>query len=138
MKRRLRCGINNQAKTAMFVFMLAMLLLFIPSIASAYTVEVKNNTDARVWVTLYVSWLVVSSHFGTASIEPGQSYTFHTGAKCPALFEGWANPPSGGGAEILRAGCAGLTEGTTVGGTCCWNIKFQVTYEAGIYHFRRQ
>jgi hypothetical protein len=127
--------INKRTKMVMFVFMLAALLLFGPSIVSAYTVEIRNNTNARVSVTLYVSYLFWQKSFGTVTIEPWQSYTFHTGARCPGLLEGWANPPDGAGAEIPKAGCAGLTEGKTVGGTCCWNLKFEVRYISGIYHF---
>jgi hypothetical protein len=137
MKHRLRHGINKDTKTVMFVFMLAALLLFSPCIASAYTVEIKNTTSGTVAVDLYTSGFFVEKHFGLAQIEPGQSYTFHTSAKCPSSLTGIARTSAGWWIELPNMGCAGLSEGNRAGGICCWDSKWQVIYQSGLYHFKK-
>ncbi|MEE9910244.1 MAG: hypothetical protein K4571_00845 [Deltaproteobacteria bacterium] len=137
MKRCLKRGVNESTKAVMFVFILAALLLFSPYIASAYTVQVTNTTNGRVNVNLYTSRFIGNTLFESVHIEPGQSYTFHTQAKCPCKLSGAAQTPDRWWALILDIGCAGLLEGDRAGGICCWDLRFQVIYQDGIYRFKK-
>lgn len=126
------------ARPLLIVFtMLAALLLFSPSIVNAYDVQIQNSTDVEITVALYISGLFFAKQFEQVNIGARQSYTFHTGAICSAYLLGTASTGNGL-VDILPIGCAGLIEGNTAGGICCFDINFSVQIINGIYRFVKQ
>ena len=119
-------------------FFMAM-LVSMPSTAGAYSVQVVNESGAGdADVTLWISYLLAAKTFATARIPNGQSHTFSTKAKCPGMLSGNIATPDGGWVTIPKMGCAGLIEGNSACGTCCFNIKFKIQRGSdGAYHFKK-
>jgi len=104
------------------LFALALLVLWVdPAPASGgvdWKVKVTNPTNLACEVYLYVSPEGLDEH---KRIEPGSSYTFATGSKCPLSLDGYMY----GVQEWMGKTCINGS-GYPACGAACWNSEFKV------------
>ncbi len=96
-----------------------------------YKTTITNQTNVRIPVQLYTYRLMVYSE-EYVWIEPGESYTYETGAWCPIGFEGesWGDSPGMVHGYFIDTDCRG---NQTVGKekwlwVCCRSAQFAIQW----------
>ena len=99
-----------------------------------YKVKVQNPTNYKVKVWAYVRLVNLSEKHTSSGvvINPGETYTFETGAKCPTGIEGQIYA-DGKWLKMKSMDCLGGDHNyeTSVMSTCCWDISARVCQKAG-------
>jgi hypothetical protein len=93
-----------------------------------WKMTVSNPTKYTVRVSAYkVGITLMNELIGEMTISPGGSYTFETGAKCPAGFSGYISI-GGNWLKLKDVNCLGqdLSSQSNNAATCCWDISFKV------------
>lgn len=73
----------------LMVVIVSLLLLSSVSVANAWRVTVRNDTNYNCSVRLYTDHFFQCYKTDKERITPVSSYTFDTGAWCPQSLEGW-------------------------------------------------
>lgn len=132
---------TNKTKCTLTVlcFMLIMSGLIIGRDAYAggginWKFKVQNPTDNKVKVWVFVRLANLSEKLTATGvvINPGGTYTFETGDKCPTGIEGQIYA-DGKWLKMKSMDCLGGDHDyeTSVASTCCWNISARVCQKAG-------
>jgi len=107
---------------------LVILLLFLSATtAEAYEVTITNDSAYTCQISVWTMHLFFSQNEGTATLQPGQSHTWQTGAWCPSGFSGDILGPQGW-RNLQMTNCLGNNCSSSTGfmATCCWNLNYKI------------
>jgi len=131
-------------KSLSFLTKLALVILLLvlsATTAEAYEVTITNDSAYTCQVSVWTMHLFFSQNEGTATLQPGQSHTWQTGAWCPSGFSGDILGPQGW-RNLQMTNCLGNNCSSSTGfmATCCWNLNYKICKKTPdyIYGFCKQ
>ncbi len=102
------------------------------SLSFAWDVTVSNATELVAKVEGHVDHVFWTSGMGEQTIQPGGSYTWHSGSWCPDGLSGEIRDSAGNWRKIQETSCLGHKCSHDSWTSCCWNLNFKVCRKAGI------
>lgn len=118
----------NKSLSFLTKLALVILLLFLSATtAEAYEVTITNDSAYTCQISVWTMHLFFSQNEGTATLQPGQSHTWQTGAWCPSGFSGDILGPQGW-RNLQMTNCLGNNCSSSTGfmATCCWNLNYKI------------